>query len=171
MLRGVGCSCMVSACTGRRRGICRDVFRRRRLVFVTFRGGGEEHACVRSALSVRGIRRRVAWQHAAHFPIRFLQWLLAAPRRRQNLESAPFYFAAVASLANNKRQIIRSKMMRSNRTMCSWVTTITGLVTITIVNAQVLTNSATMFGLFPVIREKKRLKPQPSIAQALDFRR
>ena len=35
--------------------------------------------------------------------------------------------------------------MRSNRTMCSWVTTITGLVTITIVNAQVLTNSATMF--------------------------
>ena len=26
-------------------------------------------------------------------------------------------------------------------------------------------------GLFPVIREKKRLKPQPSIAQALDFRR
>ena len=35
--------------------------------------------------------------------------------------------------------------MRSNRTMCSWVTTITGLVTITLVNAQVLTNSATMF--------------------------
>ena len=27
------------------------------------------------------------------------------------------------------------------------------------------------FWLFPVIREKKRLKPQPSIAQALDFRR
>ena len=25
--------------------------------------------------------------------------------------------------------------------------------------------------LFPVIREKKRLKPQPRIAQALDFRR
>lgn len=25
--------------------------------------------------------------------------------------------------------------------------------------------------LFPVIREKKRLEPQPSIAQALDFRR
>ena len=26
-------------------------------------------------------------------------------------------------------------------------------------------------GLFPVIREKKRLKPRPSLAQALDFRR
>ena len=28
-----------------------------------------------------------------------------------------------------------------------------------------------LYRLFPVIREKKRLKPQPSIAQALDFRR
>ena len=28
-----------------------------------------------------------------------------------------------------------------------------------------------LLGLFPVIREKKRLKPQPRIAQALDFRR
>ena len=28
-----------------------------------------------------------------------------------------------------------------------------------------------LYRLFPVIREKKRLKPQPRIAQALDFRR
>ena len=44
MLRGVGCSCRVSACAGRQRGICRDVFRRQNgIARIAVRGGTDKN--------------------------------------------------------------------------------------------------------------------------------